>query len=73
VDLNELFRKQIEEEKASMLYFVLREGNLECLQRYKHEEKDQVIDMLKSCKYTGTKLEIPYFEKKAKRNAAKTS
>jgi len=69
----ELFRRQIEEEQASMLYVVLKEGDFETLNRYKHEEKKQVIDMLKDYKYLDTRIGIPRFERKAKRNAAKTA
>jgi hypothetical protein len=69
----ELFRRQIEEERASMLYVVLKEGDFETLHRYKHEEKNQVIDMLKEYRYLDTRIGIPRFERKAKRNAAKTA
>jgi hypothetical protein len=69
----ELFRRQIEEERASMLYVVLKEGDFETLHRYKHEEKNQVIDMLKDYQYLDTRIGIPRFERKAKRNAAKTA
>jgi len=69
----ELFRRQIEEEQASMLYVVLKEGDFETLNRFKHEEKKQVIDMLKDYKYLDTRIGIPRFERKAKRNAAKTA
>jgi len=73
MDLNELFRKQIEEERVSMLYMVLKEGDFETLYRYKNEEKNQVIDMLKDYRYLDTRISIPRFERKAKRNAAKTA
>lgn len=73
MDLNELFRKQIEEERVSMLYMVLKEGDFETLYRYKNEEKNQVIDMLKDYRYIDTRISIPRFERKAKRNAAKTA
>jgi hypothetical protein len=73
MDLNELFRKQIEEERVSMLYVVLKEGDFETLYRYKHQEKNQVIDMLKDYRYLDTRIGIPRFERKAKRNAAKTA
>jgi hypothetical protein len=72
-DLDELFRKQIEEEKSSMLYMVLKDGEFETLHRRKHEEKSAVIDMLKEYKYLDTRIGIPRFEKKAKRNATKTT
>jgi hypothetical protein len=73
MNLNDLFKKQIEEEHAVMLYFVLKEGDRECLQRYKHEEKESVIALLKDCKYIDTRIGIPRFERKAKSNVAKTS
>jgi len=69
----ELFRRQIEEEQASMLYVVLKEGDFETLHRYKHEEKNQVIDMLKDYRYLDTRIGIPRFERKVKKNAAKTA
>jgi len=72
-DLDEIFQKQIEEEKSSMLYMVLKDGDFETLHRRKHEEKSAVINMLKDYKYLDTRIGIPRFEKKAKRNAAKTS
>jgi hypothetical protein len=73
VDLEKLFKKQIEEEKSSMLYMVLKDGDFETLHRRTHEEKAAVIDMLKEYKYLDTRIGIPRFEKKAKRNAAKTT
>lgn len=73
INPEEVFRRQIEEEKASMLYVVLKEGNFETLHRYKHEEKNQVIDMLKDYRYLDTRIGIPRFERKAKRNATKTA
>lgn len=73
MDLVELFRKQIEEERVSMLYMVLKEGDFETLYRYTHEEKSQVIDMLKDYRYLDTRIGIPRFERKAKRNATKTA
>lgn len=56
INPEEVFRRQIEEEKASMLYVVLKEGNFETLHRYKHEEKNQVIDMLKDYRYLDTRI-----------------
>lgn len=73
MDLEKLFKKQIEEEKSSMLYMVLKDGDFETLHRRTHEEKAAVIDMLKEYKYLDTRIGIPRFEKKAKRNAAKTT
>jgi hypothetical protein len=73
VDLHKLFRKQKEEENSSMLYMVLKEGDFETLHRRKHEDIDSVIDLLKDYKYLDTRIGIPRFEKKAKRNAAKTT
>jgi len=72
MNLNKLFDDQINQ-GASMLYFVLKEGEFECLQRYKIEEKSSVIDLLKNCKYLDTKIGIPRFEKKAKKNASNTA
>jgi hypothetical protein len=69
-DLDKLFRKQIEEEKSSMLYMVLKDGEFETLYRRSHDEKSQVIDMLKDYKYLDTRIGIPRFEKKVKRNAS---
>jgi hypothetical protein len=73
INLEKLFQQQIEQENASMLYMVLKDGDFETLHRRKHQEKDQVVSMLKDYKYLNTKLGIPRFEKKVKRNAAKTS
>lgn len=73
MDLVELFRQQREDERATMIYFVLKDGDHECLQRYPHEETDNIIDVLKGCKYIDKKMGIPYFEKKVKKNAAKTA
>jgi len=73
IDLEKLFRNQIEQENSSMLYMVLKDKDFETLHRRKHVEKDQVIDMLKDYRYLDTKLGIPRFEKKAKRNVAKTA
>jgi len=72
-DLEKLFQKQIEEENVSMLYMVLKDGDFETLHRRSHDEKSKVIEMLKEYKYLDTRIGIPRFEKKAKRNAAKTS
>jgi len=73
MDIQKLFEKQIEEEKCSMLYFVLKDGERECLQRYEHHNIDLAISLLKDCKYLDTQLEIPRFERKAKRNVTKTT
>jgi hypothetical protein len=73
IDLEKLFRQQIEQENASMLYMVLKDGDFETLHRRSHEEKAAVIDMLKDYKYLDTRIGIPRFEKKVKRNAAKTT
>jgi hypothetical protein len=73
VDLVELFRQQREDERATMIYFVLKDGDHECLQRHAHEKTDDIVGMLKTCKYIDTKMGIPYFEKKVKKNAAKTA
>jgi CRISPR/Cas system CMR-associated protein Cmr1 (group 7 of RAMP superfamily) len=70
--LNDIFNSQIEE-NSSMLYVVLKEGDHECLYRYKIADKDNIVDSLKDYKYVDTRLGIPRFEKKAKRNAAKTA
>ncbi len=73
IDLEKLFQQQIEQENASMLYMVLKDGDFETLHRRKNQEKNQVIKMLKDYKYLDTRLGIPRFEKKVKRNAVKTS
>jgi hypothetical protein len=73
MDIRTLFKTQIEEEKCSMLYFVLKEGQRECLQRYEHDDADLAVAVLKDFKYLDTRLGIPRFERKAKRNAAKTA
>jgi hypothetical protein len=73
IDLEKLFQQQIEQENASMLYMVLKDGDFETLHRRHHDEKVAVIDMLKEYKYLDTRIGIPRFEKKAKRNAAKTT
>jgi CRISPR/Cas system CMR-associated protein Cmr1 (group 7 of RAMP superfamily) len=70
--LDDIFNNQIEE-NSSMLYVVLKEGDHECLYRYKIADKDSVVKSLKDYKYVDTRLGIPRFEKKAKRNAAKTA
>jgi hypothetical protein len=73
MDIQKLFKKQMEEEKCSMLYFVLKDGVRECLQRYEHQNIDLAISLLKDCKYLDTQLGIPRFERKAKRNVTKTT
>jgi hypothetical protein len=65
-----VFNKQIEE-NLSMLYVVLKEGDHECLYRYKIEDKDNILQSLKDYKYVDTRLGIARFEKKTKKNAAK--
>jgi len=56
-----------------MLYMVLKDGDFETLHRYPHKDSDQVKDMLKDYRYVDTRIGIPRFEKKAKKNAAKTA
>jgi hypothetical protein len=73
MDLEELFRKQLDEEKSSMLYMVLKDGDFETLHRQSPNEKSEVLNMLKDYKYLDTRIGIPRFEKKAKRNASKTT
>lgn len=73
MDIKELIRHQIEEEKSSMIYVVLKDSDKECLFRYKHDEKENLIETLKNYKYLDTRLGIPRFEKKAKRNVTKTA
>ena len=70
--LVDVFNQQIKE-NSSMLYVVLKEGDHECLYRYRISEKDSIVKSLKDYKYIDTRLGIARFEKQAKRNAAKTS
>lgn len=73
MDIKKLFKTQMEVEKCSMLYFVLKEGQRECLQRYEHTDVDLAIAVLKDCKYLDTRIGIPRFERKVKKNAIKTA
>ena len=71
MNINDMLKHQME--TASMLYMVLKDGDMETLYRYPHKDADQVMLMLKDYRYLDTRIGIPRFEKKAKKNAAKTA
>lgn len=71
MNINDMLKHQID--TASMLFMVLKDGDMETLYRYPHKDADQVKVMLKDYRYIDTRIGIPRFEKKAKKNAAKTA
>jgi len=71
MNINDMLKHQME--TASMLYMVLKDGDFETLHRYPHKDSDQVKDMLKDYRFVDIRLGIPRFERKVKRNAAKTA
>ena len=71
MNINDMLKHQME--TASMLYMVLKDGDMETLYRYPHKDADQVMLMLKDYRYVDTRIGIPRFEKKAKKNVAKTA
>jgi hypothetical protein len=62
--IRELLQNQINQEKASMLYFVLKRPTHECLERYEHKDLEKAVALLKTCKYLDTKFNIARFEVK---------
>jgi hypothetical protein len=70
--LREILQSQLDS-GSSNLYFVLKQGSWETLQRYPAADIDRVIEELAGYQYLDTRLEIPYFEKQEKKSGSKTS
>jgi hypothetical protein len=58
---------------SSSLYFVLKQGSWETLQRYPASDIEHVAKELAGYQYLDTRLEIPYFEKQEKKSGSKTA
>lgn len=69
--LREMLQAQLDSGQANV-YFVLKRGEWETLQRYPAAEIDRAVADVTGCDYIGIRMEIPYFERQEKSSANKT-